>query len=548
LHQSLYFRPGEVLEEEGFLSEDVRPGGTYKTLPEQREVLTPAEERFERIRQTTGLFLGPVAFLIMYFLPLPLPREQHTLAAVLTFAIVYWLSEAIPIPITAVLALALCVIFNVPGVGPNAEDAPGDIVFAGFADPVIFLFIGAFVLAQAMITHGLDRRFAFLVLSLPGVGRSTYGVIIAFGVIAASISAFISNTTTAAMLLPIGLGMMGALGGMVSDQSDTDRDVSRLRFGTALMLMISYAAGVGGLLTPIGTPPNLIGIAFIEKETDVRITFFSWVVTAFPICLLMFIALCTILILLNRPEVRRISGAEEYIAEERSKLGPFSTGERNTLIAFAVAVTLWILPGLSAVIFGDESLVYSVLYSRLDEGTVAIIGAALLFILPINWSERRFTMNWNDAAKIDWGTILLFGSGIALGILLADTGLAETLGTSIADALGFSSLLAVSAVSAIIAILISETTSNTASATIVVPIVIPIASAAGLDPLIPALAAVFGASFGFMMPVSTPQNAVVYGSGMIPITKMVRSGIVFDIIGLILIVLLIPVMAGLTLA
>jgi len=134
------------------------------------------------------------------------------------------------------------------------------------------------------------------------------------------------------------------------------------------------------------------------------------------------------------------------------------------------------------------------------------------------------------------------------GILLADTGLAETLGTGIADALGFTSLLAVSAVSAIIAILIYETTSNTASATIVVPIVIPIASAAGLDPLVPALAAVFGASFGFMMPVSTPQNAVVYGSGMIPITKMVRSGIVFDIIGLILIVLLIPVIAGLTLA
>jgi len=529
------------------LSGHVSPSGTYKTLAEQREVLTPAEERFERIRQTTGLVLGPVAFLIMYFLPLPLPRDQHTLTAVLTFTIVYWLSEAIPIPVTAVVALALCVLFNVPSVGPNAEDSPGDIVFAGFIDPVIFLFIGAFVLAQAMITHGLDRRFAFLVLSLPGVGRSTYGVIIAFGVIAASISAFISNTTTAAMLLPIGLGMMGALGGMVSDQSDTDRDVSRLRFGTALMLMISYAAGVGGLLTPIGTPPNLIGIAFIEQATDVRITFFSWVMTAFPICLLMFIALCTILILLNRPEVRHISGAEEYIAEERSKLGPFSTGERNTLIAFAVAVSLWVLPGLSAVIFGNESLVYSVLYSRLDEGTVAIIGAALLFLLPINWSERRFTMNWNDAAKIDWGTILLFGCGIALGTLLADTGLAETLGTSIADTLGFTSLLAVSAVSAIIAILISETTSNTASATIVVPIVIPIASAAGLDPLIPALAAVFGASFGFMMPVSTPQNAVVYGSGMIPITKMVRSGVVFDVVGLILIVLLIPVMAGLTL-
>jgi sodium-dependent dicarboxylate transporter 2/3/5 len=530
------------------LTEEVRPGGTYKTLAEQREVLTPAEERFERIRQTSGLFLGPLAFLIMYFLPLPLDANQQTLAAILSFTIVFWLSEAIPIPVTAVLALALCVLFNVPGVGLNADDAPGDVVFGGFIDPVIFLFIGAFIIAQAMVTHGLDKRFAFLVLSIPGVAKSTYGVIIAFGAIAASISAFISNTTTAAMLLPIGLGMMGALGGMVKEQSGTDKDTSRLRFGTALMLMISYGAGVGGLLTPIGTPPNLIGIAFIEEETGVRITFFDWVLTAAPIVFLMFIALCFILILLNRPETRRLEGAEEFITEQRRSLGSFSTGERNTLIAFVVAVTLWVLPGLTALIFGDESTVYSFLYSRLDEGTVAIIAAALLFLLPINWAERRFTMNWNEAARIDWGTVILFGCGIALGTLLSDTGLAEVIGKGIADLFGFTSLLAVSAVSALIAIVISETTSNTASATIVVPIVIPIAAAAGLDPLVPALAAVFGASFGFMMPVSTPQNAVVYGSGMIPITKMVRSGIFFDVIGLILIVLLIPIMAGIFLA
>src|SRR5918997_1196116 len=527
------------------MTEDVRPSGTYRTLDEQREVLTPAEERFEKARQTIGLFLGPIVFLIMYFAPLPLERNQHTLAAILSFVIVYWLSEAIPIPVTAMLGLALAVLFNVPEVGPNADDAPGDIVFGAFIDPVIFLFIGAFVIAQAMVTHGLDRRFAFRILSLPGVSNSTYGVIIAFGAIAASISSVISNTTTAAMLLPIGLGMMGALGGLVKEQSDTDRDVSRLRFGTALMLMISYGAGVGGLLTPIGTPPNLIGIGFIEEETDITITFFDWVLAALPICLLMFIALCIILILLNRPEVRRLSGAGEYINEERSKLGPLSRGERNTLIAFGVAVTLWMLPGFLALVLGDEASLYGLVGSRLDEGTVAIIGAVLLFILPINWAERRFTMNWNEASRIDWGTILLFGSGIVLGTMRSETGLAETIGTGIAATFGFTSLLAVSAVAALIAIVISETTSNTASATIVVPIVIPIAAAAGLDPVIPALCAVFGASFGFMMPVSTPQNAVVYGSGMIPITKMVRSGIVFDVLGLILIVLLIPVMARL---
>jgi solute carrier family 13 (sodium-dependent dicarboxylate transporter), member 2/3/5 len=527
------------------VAEDVRPSGTYKTLDEQREVLTPAEQRFEKARQTIGLFLGPAVLLLVYFLPLPLERDQQTLAAILGFTIVYWLSEAIPIPATAILALALAVLLNVPALGPNADDAPGDIIYGSFASDIIFLFIGAFIIAQAMVTHGLDRRFAFRILSLPGVSNSTYGVIIAFGAISALLSSVISNTATAAMLLPIGLGMMGALGGLVQEQSGTDRDVSRLRFGTALMLMISYGAGVGGLLTPIGTPPNLIGIGFIEEETDITITFFAWVLAALPICLLMFIALCVILIFLNRPEVRRLSGAGEYISEERSKLGPLSRGERNTLIAFGVAVTLWMLPGFLALILGDESPVYSLVGSRLDEGTVAIIGAVLLFVLPINWAERRFTMNWNEASRIDWGTILLFGSGIVLGTMLSETGLADTIGTGIAATFGFTSLLAVSAVSALIAIIISETTSNTASATIVVPIVIPIAAAAGLDPVIPALAAVFGASFGFMMPVSTPQNAVVYGSGMIPITKMVRSGISFDIIGIILIVLLIPIMARL---
>lgn len=527
-------------------SRSVTPGGTYKTLDEQREVLSPAEERFERARQTIGLFLGPIVFLVMYFIPMPLDANQQTLAAILSFTIVYWLSEAIPIPATAILALALCVLLAVPPIEQGSDDSPGDIVYGSFASDTIFLFIGAFIIAQAMRTHGLDRRFAFRVLSLPGVAKSTYGVIIAFGAIAALLSAFISNTATAAMLLPIGLGMMGALGGLVSEQSDEDTDASRLRFGTALMLMISYGAGVGGLLTPIGTPPNLIGIEFIERETDATITFFGWVLTALPICLIMFAALCVILIFLNRPEVRRISGADRYINEERESLGSLSRGEKNTLIVFGVAVSLWVLPGFIALLFGNESAVYGAIGDRLDEGTVAIIAAVLLFLLPVDWARRRFTMNWNEAVKIDWGTVILFGSGIVLGTLLSETGLAETLGKGIASALGVTSLLAVSAVAALIAIIISETTSNTASATIVVPIVIPIAAAAGLDPVIPALAAVFGASFGFMMPVSTPQNAVVYGSGMIPITKMVRSGISFDVIGIILIVLLIPIMARLT--
>jgi sodium-dependent dicarboxylate transporter 2/3/5 len=529
----------------GFLSEDIRPGGTYKTLDEQREVLSPAEERFERRRRTIGLFLGPVALVVMMLLPLGLPYSQQTLAAVLAFVVVYWVSEAIPIPVTAVIGLALAVILNVPQVATDAEDDPADVIFGSFADDTIFLFIGSFIIAQAMMTHGLDRRFAYLVLSIPGIARSTYGVIVGFGLIAATLSAFVSNTATTAMLFPIGLGIMGALAGLVSDQSEGDTDVRRLRFGTALMLMIAYAASVGGLLTPIGSPPNLIGREFIEQETGTTISFFEWVVLAFPIVLIMFVLLCIILILLNRPETRQISGAEEFIAEERDKLGTLSRGERNTLIVFGLAVFLWILPGIIGIIFGDESTAYAVVYDRINEGVVAVVAAGLLFILPINWSERRFTLNWNEAVRIDWGTILLFGSGIALGTLLSETGLAETIGEGLTKGLGVSSLFAITLLSTIVALIISETTSNTASATIVVPIVLPIAASAGVNPVIPALAAVFGASYGFMLPVSTPPNAIVYGSGMIPITKMIRSGIVFDLIGIVLITFGISVMARL---
>jgi solute carrier family 13 (sodium-dependent dicarboxylate transporter), member 2/3/5 len=546
LRLSLYFearRSGEGRE--GFLSEDIRPGGTYRTLDEQREVLSPAEERFERRRRTIGLFLGPLALVVMMLLPLGLPYTQQSLAAVLAFVVVYWVTEAIPIPVTAVIGLALATILNVPQVATDAEDDPADVIFGSFADDTIFLFIGSFIIAQAMMTHGLDRRFAYLVLSIPGIARSTYGVIVGFGLIAALLSAFVSNTATTAMLFPIGLGIMGALAGLVSDQAEGDTDARRLRFGTALMLMIAYAASVGGLLTPIGSPPNLIGREFIEQETGTVISFFEWVVLAFPIVVIMFVLLCIILILLNRPETREISGAEEFIAEEREKLGGLSRGERNTLIVFGLAVFFWILPGVVGIIFGDESTAYGLIYDRINEGVVAVVAAGLLFILPINWSERRFTLNWNEAVRIDWGTILLFGSGIALGTLLSDTGLAETIGTGLTEGLGVSSLFAITLLSTIVALIISETTSNTASATIVVPIVLPIAASAGVNPVIPALAAVFGASYGFMLPVSTPPNAIVYGSGMIPITKMIRSGIVFDVIGVVLITFGITVMARL---
>lgn len=515
------------------MADEFTRGKTYRSLDEQLERLTPSEERFERRRRTIGLFLGPVLGIVFLLLPLGLTTPQQSLAAIMIFTIVYWLTEAIPIPVTAIVAMSLCVLLGVASV---------DDVFEAFGSPTLFVFIGAFIIAEAMTTHGLDRRFAFRVLSLPGVSNSTYGVIIAFGAIAAGLSAFISNTAAAAMLLPIGLGMMNALSGLIMERTG-ESDPTRLRFGTALMLMIAYGASVGGLITPIGSPPNLIGIGFIEQQTETTISFFEWTVTALPIVAVMFVALCVILIALNRPEINKIPGASEYIAEERSKIGKMSTGGRNTLIVFFLAVLFWILPGLVNLIFGEDSAIYTALSDRLDEGVVAILAAGLLFILPINWRQRRFTLNWNQAVSIDWGTILLFGGGIVLGSLLDDTGLAQRIGEGMVNALGVSSLLSITILSVVIAVLISETTSNTASAAVVVPIVIPIAVAAGVSPVIPAIAATFGASYGFMLPVSTPPNAIVYGSGLIPITKMLRSGVVFDFIGMILVVVGVSLMA-----
>jgi solute carrier family 13 (sodium-dependent dicarboxylate transporter), member 2/3/5 len=443
----------------------------------------------------------------------------------------------------------LCVVL---GVGSARE------VMGGFGDPAVFLFIGAFIIAGAMLKHGLARRFAFRILSLRMVGSSTTRIVIAFGAITVALSAFISNTATVAMLLPTALGILGTVATLMRRQSADGRwphatdadgrfDPTRLRLGTALMLMLAFGASVGGLLTPIGTPPNIIGRRLIEQATHARIGFLQWVVVAAPLCAAMFVALAVILLLLNKPEVGRLAGIEAYVARERARLGPLSAAERNTLVAFSVAVIFWVLPGVVGIVSGVDSAAYAAITERLDEGVVAIAAASLLFLLPIRWQEREFTLRWSDAAEIDWGTILLFGAGIVFGGLMRKTGLAEQMGRSIADLLGVASLLPITVFATVIAILISETTSNTAAASVVVPIVLPVAVAARVDPLVPGMAAVFGASFGFMLPVSTPQNAIVYGSGFVPITTMVRSGILFDVLGALIIVVGIPIMVRLVL-
>jgi sodium-dependent dicarboxylate transporter 2/3/5 len=515
-----------------------RGSATYRSLGEQE--LSPAEERFEKARRTVGLFLAPLVTIVFALLPIDLPRDQHLLAAILLGVIVLWITEPVPIPIGGLIGVSAIVILGV---------VPSDDALAPFGSPTIFTFIGAFILAMAMLKHGVARRFAMFMLSLKWVGTSTYRVVIAFGLITCLLSAFVSNTATVAMLLPTALGILTVIAKLLQDKElvRPDFDPLRLRVGAALMLMLAYGASVGGLITPVGTPPNLIGRGLIEEATGERIGFLDWMLMALPICALMFVALVAVLLLLNRPEIKRIEGVSEYVQKERAELGGFSRAERNTLIAFGITVFCWIFPGIIALTAGTDSDLYTTISDRMDEGIIAVVGASLLFLLPTDWKNREFTLNWSDAAKIDWGTILLFGTGIIFGSLLASTGLAETIGEKSAETLGLTSTFAITVFAVILAIIISETTSNTASAAVVVPIVIPVAMAAGINPFVPALAATFAASFGFMLPVSTPQNAIVYGSGVVPITKMIRSGISFDVLGALLIILLLPVMVDLVL-
>jgi solute carrier family 13 (sodium-dependent dicarboxylate transporter), member 2/3/5 len=493
------------------------------TLVQAKETLSEKEEHFEHWRNTVGLFVGPLLALIVYAIPMPsLSDKAHVLAAIITLIAVWWITEPIPIPMSAVMGAALCVILGVAGAKQ---------VFAPFADPIIYLFLGSFILAEAMAIHGLDKRFAYWIMSLKAVGNSTGRILLAYGVICGGLSMWISNTAATAMMFPIGLGIIYAMADIVAQQTGKKVDPTKLRFGTGMMLMAAYGSSAGGIGTPVGTPPNLIGIALIEKFCQVKIPFFQWMLFAVPILIVMFGLLFIIMYYLHKPEISQLEGSHEYIEQERIKLGKWTAGQKIALVAFLITVTLWIIPGILAVLYGTSAPISKAYSKYMPEGVAALVGAFILFILPVNWKEREFAMSWGQAVKIDWGTLLLFGGGITLGNLMFELKLADVMGKELLALSGATSMWGITFGAIFIAILVSETSSNTASANMVVPVMISLAMAAGVNPLPPAIGATLGASWGFMLPVSTPPNAIVYGSGMVPITKMIRAGILFDILG-----------------
>ena len=479
----------------------------------------PAEVEFNRRRATVGLILGPAVLLFLLLIPTPLPIAAQRLAGVMSLMIILWMTEALPLAVTALVGPTLAVVLGV---------APASTVFAPFADPIIFLFIGSFILAEAMFVHRLDRRMAFRALASPWIGRSGFRLIVVYAAVTATISAWMSNTATTAMMFPLGLAIVAEIG------RGRKPDPALTRFALAMMLVTAYAASIGGMATPVGTPPNLIGKGFLQ-QAGIDFSFASWVLICVPIVLVIMVFVVFYLVWPAARHINIDDDARRAVREELRALGPFGIGERNVVLAFSTTVLLWIVPGLLQAFWGSNATVARI-NAMFPESIAALLGATLLFLLPINWRARKFTITWEQASRIDWGIILLFGGGLAMGKLADSTGLSAALGQWVTSQFPGVGTVGLTVVFTGVALLLSEAASNTASANIVIPMAVAVSKAAGVSPFEPVLGATLGASMGFMMPISTPPNAIVYSSGHIPIGAMIRHGIVLDIVGFVIIV------------
>ena len=472
-----------------------------------------AEGRFDYWRKRAGLVLGPLVAVVLWLLPMPgLSPQAHSLSGVLALTIIFWMTEAIPMAATALLGPGLCIAC---GVGRDRD------VLAPFGSPITFLFLGTFILAQAMQKHGLDRRLALTLMSLPGLARSPARVLAALGFLTAGLSMWMSNSAMTAVMLPIALGVFRAC-----------PQFARIPGAqSGLVLMIAFAASIGGLATPVGTPTNLVAIAALEQHLGQRISFFQWMQLGVP---LMLTLAATLYFLLRPRDGGGAHGFAEVAVEfrrQRATLGPRTRGETNTALAFFLALALWMYPGLVELVAGKGRFGAAFIQAHLPEETVGLLGGLILFLLPMKLREWEFTVSWEDAARIDWGTVLLFGGGLALGKQIFETGLANAIGSQVSFWLGAPSLGTLLAVAIILSILLSEATSNTASANVMVPMMIAVAQAAHVNPVPVAVASCLACSFGFMLPISTPPNALAYGTGLVRLPEMIRVGIVLDLAG-----------------
>ena len=484
----------------------------------------------EQIRKMTGAVLGPLCAIVLWLMPIDgLSEQAHHLLAVMSLIAIWWITEPIAIPLTSLFGPTLCVILGIVPI----KDA-----YEQFANPMIFLFMGGFLLAKGMMVNGLDKRIAYGIMSMKWVGDSPRRIFLAIGLACILCSGWVSNTATAAMMFPISLGLLEAIREMMAENGKTI-DLKNYKYATGLMLMTAYACSIGGVMTPIGTPPNIIMIGFLQELAPQapEISFFQWMIWGTVAMILYFIIASVVLWRLFPADVDHIKGAKEFIQKSVDSLGEWTRAQKNTMIAFSTAFVLWVAPSVLGIMYDVDSDVMKFYDSHFPEAIAAMIGGLMLFFLPVNVKTGEMTMTWKDGIEgIEWGTLLLFGGGLAMGSMMYDTGLSAWIGNGLKETLGNnpSEWLFVGVFS-VAALIMSELTSHTASTNLMAPIAIGAALSLGFSPIPVAVGIALASSLGFMMPVSTPPNAIVYASGYVPITKMIKSGFIIDLIGIFLV-------------
>jgi len=469
-----------------------------------------------------------------------LSADARVVAAVAILMATWWVTEAIPLSATALLPIILL---------PSLTELTIDDATVPYANPIVFLFLGGFLIAIAMQKWDLHRRIALL--TLRRVGTHPRRIILGMMISTAFLSMWVSNTATTLMMLPIAISVLALVVENASHQgedggedlrsqmeegkgvTDVVDDTDVRIFGVALVLSIAWSASIGGLGTLLGSPPNAIVAGYISDELDKEVGFLEWMMLGVPL-LVTFLIIAWLLItrVLYRFHIDEIPGGREMIDSEISELGPMSQGEKIVLAVFGGAAFLWIVPGLLAGIGSiGEALPW---LDSFNDTVIAISAGIILFLLPGD-KEGRMALEWEDAEKgLPWGVLLLFGGGLSLAAAVAATGLDEWFGEQVSGLEALPIVLLLAAVVTIV-LLLTEMTSNTATAATFIPVLGGVAIGIGVDPTTLLIPAALAATCAFMLPVGTPPNAIVFGSGAVTIGEMARGGAVLNVVGILLV-------------
>lgn len=467
--------------------------------------------------QRIGFFLGPAVFLVILLIQ-PFDPLVSKVISVASWMLIWWILEVFPIYITALLPMIFF-----PALGILSVPA----TFQPYASPIVFLFLGGFIIALAMEERRLHERIAFGLIRLTGTKPKQ--IILGFMMATALVAMWISNTATAVMLLPIGLSVTRLL------EEQTDDEKLLKRFQLLLMLGIAYAANIGGTMTLIGTPPNLVFAAYYLETFGTDFPFVQWFVYGLPVGLLLLFVTYQMLTRFIYPiEGGEIDGVKELIQKKWNALGALSVAERSVLGVFSLTVLLWVFAQPLNGLIGTRAL---------NNTNIAMFGGVLMFVVPVNWKKGEFILDWKSTERLPWGILLLFGGGLAMAKGLEVAGIIQAIGDYIAINLEVSPLVLMLILTAF-ALFATEVMSNVALVTVLLPVVIGIGQSTGVDPLLLSIPVTLAASCAFMMPISTPPNAVVYSSGYVTVREMMRAGFWLNLISVMVIVGIVYVILG----